>query len=56
MFVNEYLRRKGYDQVDIEYVNEYSCGNADNQAALPEEIGSVYRPKRAKNPIDKFAR
>ncbi len=55
-FVNEYLREKGYDQVDIEYVEDYPAGNADEQAALREEIGAAYRPKRAKDPTDKFAR
>ena len=55
-FVNEYLRKKGYEQVDIEYVDDYPTGNADEQAALREEIGAAYRPKRAADPTDKFAR
>ena len=56
-FVNEYLRQQGYNQVDMEYVDEYPEGNADEQAALREEIESAYRTNRRSNdPTDKYAR
>ncbi|HTP03079.1 MAG TPA: hypothetical protein VMJ64_17010 [Anaerolineales bacterium] len=56
-FVNEYLRQQGYNQVDVEYVDEYPESNADEQAALREEIESAYRTNRRSNdPTDKYAR
>ena len=56
-FVNEYLRRQGYDKVDVDYVDDYPEGNADDQAALREEIESAYRAtRRGNDPTDKFAR
>ncbi len=55
MFANEYLQKHGYDQVEIEFVDDYPAGNADEQAALREEIWSAYRPSRANNPTDPYA-
>ncbi len=56
-FVNEYLRRQGYEDVNIDYVDDYPEGNADDQAALREEIESAYRTtRRGNDPTDKFAR
>jgi GH18 family chitinase len=55
-FVNEYLRQQGYDQVDIDYVDDYPQGNADDQAALREEIDTAYRTRLSRNPTDKYAR
>ena len=55
-FVNEYLRDQRYTKVDIDYVEDYPTGAADEQPALRDEIGSAYRPKRSSNPIDKYAR
>jgi hypothetical protein len=31
-FVNEYLQQQGYNKVDVEYVDDYPQGNADEQA------------------------
>ncbi len=54
---NEYLRQHGYDQVNIDYVEDYPAGDADDQAALREEIESAYRStRRGNDPTDKFAR
>ncbi len=56
-FVNEYLRRQGYEDVNIDYVDDYPEGNADDQAALREEIESAYRTtRRGNDPTDKYAR
>ncbi len=56
-FVNEYLRKQGYEDVNIDYVDDYPEGNADDQAALREEIESAYRTtRRGNDPTDKFAR
>ncbi len=56
-FVNDYLRRQGSDQVAIDYVDDYPEGNADDQAALREEIESAYRTtRRGNDPTDKYAR
>ncbi len=55
-FVNEYLRNQGYNKVDLDYVDEYPQGDADDQAALRDEIESAYRTRRSNNPTDKYAR
>ena len=56
-FANEYLRQQGYEKVDINYVDDYPQGDADDQAALREEIESAYRTNRRSNdPTDKYAR
>jgi hypothetical protein len=56
-FVNQYLRDRGYDNVDLSYVDDYPEGNADEQAALREEIESAYRSnRRSNNPTDRYAR
>ncbi len=56
-FVNDYLRDRGYDNVNLEYVDEYPTGNADDQAALREEVMEAYRAnKRGGNPTEKYAR
>lgn len=56
-FVNEYLRNQGYDNVNVEYVDEYPAGDADDQAALREELEEAYRTtKRGNNPTQKYAR
>ena len=55
-FVNEYLRDQRYTKVDIDCVEDYPAGAADEQSALRDEIESAYRPKRSSNPIDKYAR
>ncbi len=56
-FVNEYLHNQGYNKVDIDYVDEYPKGDADDQAALREEIEDAYRSNRRGNdPTDKYAR
>ncbi len=56
-FVNKYLSDRGYEKVDVEYVENYPEGDADDQAALREEVESAYRTtKRGNNPTDKYAR
>ncbi len=55
-FINEYLRQHGYNEVDIEYVDDYPNANADDQAALRDEIESAYRLKKSSNPADKYTR
>jgi hypothetical protein len=55
-FVNEYLRQQGYNKVDINYVDDDPEGDADEQAALREEIDTAYRTRRSSNPTDKYAR
>jgi hypothetical protein len=56
-FVNEYLREKGYENVNVDYVDDYPAGDADEQAALREELMTAYRTaKRGNNPTDKYAR
>ena len=55
-FVNEYLRQQGYNKVDINYVDDYPEGTADEQAALREEVDMAYRTRRSNNPTDKDAR
>jgi GH18 family chitinase len=56
-FANDYLRNQGYDKVDIDYVDDYPQGDADEQAALREEIESAYRANRRSNdPTQKYAR
>ncbi len=56
-FANEYLQQHGYDRVNIDYVEDYPEGDADDQAALREEIESAYRAtRRGNDPTDKFAR
>ncbi len=55
-FVNEYLRNQGYDKVDIDYVDEFPKGDADEQAALREEIDTAYRNRRSNDPTQKYAR
>ncbi len=56
-FANDYLRKQGYENVNIGYVEDYPEGDADDQAALREEIESAYRANRRGNdPTDKFAR
>lgn len=42
-FAYEYLLRNGYEHVEIEFVERYSAGAADAQAALREEIWAAYR-------------
>ncbi len=46
VFANEYLRKHGYDQVEIEFVEAYAAGSADAQAALREEVLAAYRRTR----------
>jgi hypothetical protein len=55
-FVNEYLRQQGYNRVDVEYVDDYPESNADDQAALRDEIESAYRTRKSSNLTDKYAR
>ncbi len=55
-FVNEYLRNQGYDKVNIDYVDEFPKGDADEQAALREEIDTAYRNRRSNDPTQKYAR
>ena len=56
-FANDYLRNQVYDKVDIDYVDDYPQGDADEQAALREEIESAYRANRRSNdPTQKYAR
>ena len=55
-FVNEYLRNQGYNKVAIDYVDDFPEGNADEQAALREEIETAYRLRPGNNPTDKYAR
>ena len=56
-FANEYLLQQGYEQVDINYVDDYPAGDADDQAALRDEIESAYRSSRRGNdPTQKYAR
>ncbi len=55
-FVNEYLRQQGYDNVELNYVDEFPKGDADDQAALREEIDTAYRNRRPNDPTQKYAR
>ncbi len=56
-FVNDYLRNRGYKKVDVQYVDEYPAGDADEQAALRDEIEEAYRTtKRGNDPTQKYAR
>lgn len=56
-FVNDYLRNQGYENVDIDWVEEYPEGGADEQAALRDEIESAYRTtRRGNDPTQKYAR
>jgi hypothetical protein len=45
MFANQYLLKHGYDEVEIEFVDNYPASNADGQATLREEIWSAFRHK-----------
>ncbi len=55
--MNEYLRDRGYDNINLEYVDEYPSGDADDQAALREEVMDAYRAnRRGNNPTEKYAR
>jgi hypothetical protein len=42
-FASEYLRKHGYAEVEIEFVDSYPAGNADQQSALREEVWAAYR-------------
>ncbi len=55
-FVNEYLRQQGYDNVELNYVDDFPKGDADDQAALREEIDTAYRNRRSNDPTQKYAR
>ncbi len=55
-FANAFLHDRGYERVDVEYVENYPEGDADDQAALREELDRAYRLKRSNNPTDKYAR
>ncbi len=56
-FVNDYLRNRGYENVNVEYVENYPEGDADDQAALREEVMNAYRSnKRGNDPTQKYAR
>ena len=55
-FVNDFLRNRGYEQVDIQYVENYPEGDADDQAALREEVESAYRSSKGDTPDAKYAR
>jgi hypothetical protein len=56
-FANEYLRNKGYKQVDVAFVDEYPAGNPDDDAALRAEVEEAYRQtRRGSNPTEKYAR
>ncbi|HMA07690.1 MAG TPA: hypothetical protein VKP68_07510 [Ramlibacter sp.] len=56
-FVNQFLGDRGYQQVDVQYVEDYPAGDADDQAALREEVMEAYRTiKRGNDPTQKYAR
>lgn len=56
-FVNEYLRNKGYNTIDVNVVDDYPEGNPDDDAALREEVEDAYRKnRRPGNPTEKYAR
>ncbi len=42
-FAYQYLQRQGYDQVEIEFVENYPGGNADTQSSLRQEVWSAYQ-------------
>lgn len=44
-FANEYLRKHGFEEVEIEFVDHYPVGNSDDQASLREQIWADYRRK-----------
>ncbi len=44
-FAYQYLQGHGYDQVEIEFVDDYPKGSADAQAAIRQEIWTAYRRK-----------
>ena len=56
-FANEYLRSKGYNDVNVDIVDDYPEGNPDDDAALREEVEEAYRKtRRGDNPTEKYAR
>lgn len=42
-FAEEYLLRTDYEHVEIEFVERYPSGRADNQAGLREESWAAFR-------------
>ena len=43
-FAYEYLKKQGYDPVEIEYVEKYPDGAGDAQADLRKQVWSAFRP------------
>src|SRR5690349_24484664 len=46
-FAHQYLQKHGYDQVEIEFVDEYPPGSADTQADIRKEIWAAFKPQHA---------
>ena len=42
-FAEEYLLRNGFEHVEIEFVERYPVGSADDQSGLRDEIWSAFR-------------
>ena len=43
-FAYQYLLGHGYDQVEIEFVENYPMGSADTQNGLRQEVWAEFRP------------
>lgn len=42
-FAEQFLLRNGYEHVEIEFVERYPMGTADDQSDLRDEIWSAFR-------------
>jgi hypothetical protein len=44
-FAYQYLQKHGYEQVEIEFVDQYPQGSADAQASIRNEIWAAFKPR-----------
>ena len=42
-FAHQYLLKRGYEQVEIEFAERYPAGNADTQGELRKQIWAAFR-------------
>jgi hypothetical protein len=47
-FAYQYLQKHGYEQVEIEFVDQYPQGAADTQASLRKEIWAAFKPQQVR--------
>lgn len=45
-FAYQYLQKQGYEEIEIEFVDQYPQGDADPQATIRSEIQKAYKPNR----------